>query len=304
MARDEKTDVSIMEENAIKVTGNGEKNSFTDNVETGIDDLKASPPMTFKRFMVLLSLVWLMVTSATPIIFITAVLCNLFFARRLIVAYVVADIGGETSEAWLGTASTVATAAIAPFAGAISDLIGRRYVALLGSALIIIGMIVVGTARRMDVAIGGTAIVGVGGGLAEVVGCAGILEMAPVKSRGKYMGTVFLFNLPFAAAQAYGTSLGTRLILSSSIVHGIFDVAMGCVDLGHIVRRQLCHALDLLPASTSGKFARPHQTTNCGTDRLRRRHSLYQRLFNLSYRSSMGRSKLVSNPLERNVSNG
>jgi len=32
------------------------------------------PPLTFKRFMVLLSLTWLVVTSATPILFITATL--------------------------------------------------------------------------------------------------------------------------------------------------------------------------------------------------------------------------------------
>jgi hypothetical protein len=57
----------------------------------------------------------------------------------------------------------------------------------------------------MDVAIGGTALVGVGGGIAELIGFAGIAELAPVKSRGKYLGTAFLFNLPFAAAQAYGT---------------------------------------------------------------------------------------------------
>ena len=37
----------------------------------------ALPPMTFKRFMALLSLVWLITTSATPILFITAVLCKL-----------------------------------------------------------------------------------------------------------------------------------------------------------------------------------------------------------------------------------
>jgi len=71
-------------------------------------------------------------------------------------------------------------------------------------------MIVVGTAHRMDVAIGGTAIVGVGGGLAELVGFAGIQELAPVRSRGKYMGTAFLFNLPFGAAQAYGTFPGNQ----------------------------------------------------------------------------------------------
>jgi hypothetical protein len=79
MAGDERKEVSSVDENAITEKGNdGERESFTDNIEAGIDDAKASPPMTFRRFMVLLSLVWLLVTSATPVLFITAVLCNLF----------------------------------------------------------------------------------------------------------------------------------------------------------------------------------------------------------------------------------
>ena|SRR5277367_1642789 len=184
------------------------KYSVTENVEAQIDTPTASPPMTFKRFMVLLSLIWLLITSATPIIFIAAVICKpIRFLSWLIEAYVAADIGGTQSEGWLGTANIVATAATAPFAGAISDLIGRRYVALCGSGLIIVGMIVAGTAQRMDVAIGGTAIAGVGGGFAEVVGFAGIQELAPVRSRGKYLGTAFLFNLPLCGIQAYGKLL-------------------------------------------------------------------------------------------------
>lgn len=75
-------------------------------------------------------------------------------------------------------------------------------------------MIVVGTAQKIEVAIGGTALVGVGGGVAELIGFAGIAEMAPVRSRGKYLGTAFLFNLPFGAAQAYGIFPGT-LVYSS-----------------------------------------------------------------------------------------
>jgi hypothetical protein len=46
------------------------------DVENAAERTEASPPMTFKRFMVLLSLIWLVVTSATPILFITATLCN------------------------------------------------------------------------------------------------------------------------------------------------------------------------------------------------------------------------------------
>ena len=123
------------------------------------------------------------------------------------VAYTVADIGGTTSYAWLAIANTLALAAVAPFAGAISDLIGRRYVALLGAGLVVIGMIIVGTAHQMDVAIGGMAIAGAGAGLSELIGAAGVAELAPVRSRGKYIGTIFLLILPFAASAAYGLPL-------------------------------------------------------------------------------------------------
>jgi MFS family permease len=121
------------------------------------------------------------------------------------VGYTVADIGGMSSQAWLAIANTLALAATAPFAGAISDLIGRRYVALLGAGLVVIGMIVVGTAHRMDVAIGGMSIAGAGAGLGELIGAAGVAELAPVKSRGKYIGTIFLLILPFSASAAYGS---------------------------------------------------------------------------------------------------
>ena len=121
------------------------------------------------------------------------------------IAYTVADIGGASSKAWLAIANTLALAATAPFAGAISDLMGRRYVSMLGALLVVIGMIIVGTAQRMDVAIGGMAIAGTGAGLAELIGAAGVAELAPVKSRGKYIGTIFLLILPFSASGAYGS---------------------------------------------------------------------------------------------------
>ena len=86
-------------------------------------------------------------------------------------------------------------------------MIGRRYVLLSGGALVITGMIIVGLAGRMDVAIGGMTITGVGGAFAELVGVAGISELAPVKSRGTYLGTAFIVVLPFGACSYYGSSL-------------------------------------------------------------------------------------------------
>jgi MFS family permease len=96
--------------------------------------------------------------------------------------------------------------------GSISDLIGRRYAALLASAFVCIGCIVVGTAHRVDVAIGGSAITGIGSGLAETIGVAGLLELAPAKSRGLYMGCALLADIPFGAALTYGTSFRLRFL--------------------------------------------------------------------------------------------
>lgn len=101
-------------------------------------------------------------------------------------------------------ANTLATAATTPFSGAICDLIGRRQVALIGLVFIFVGMTVVGTAQRMEVAIGGTSLVGIGAGLAELVASAGVMEVVPVRSRGKYVGLLFVMYLPICGCQAYG----------------------------------------------------------------------------------------------------
>lgn len=51
-------------------------------------------------------------------------------------------------------ANLLSLAAVCPFVGSLSDLIGRRYVAILGSSLICIGMIVSSTAHTMNIFIG------------------------------------------------------------------------------------------------------------------------------------------------------
>jgi MFS family permease len=55
---------------------------------------------------------------------------------------------------WFVLANLLALAAVCPFVGAISDLVGRRYVAMLGASLIVLGMIVSSTAHNMNIFIG------------------------------------------------------------------------------------------------------------------------------------------------------
>lgn len=68
--------------------------------------------------------------------------------------YIYGDIGGVDRWVWLVLANLLALAAVCPFVGALSDLFGRRYVALSGAAFAVIGMIVCTTAHTINSFIG------------------------------------------------------------------------------------------------------------------------------------------------------
>jgi hypothetical protein len=53
------------------------------------------------------------------------------------------------------------------------DLVGRRYIALLGCILLVVGMVLIGTAHEIGRAIGGMALAGVGAGIGELTALAG-----------------------------------------------------------------------------------------------------------------------------------
>lgn len=88
-------------------------------------------------------------------------------------SYVIEDIGGSGLESWLPVANTLAIGATAPFVGYMQDLVGRRYIALLGCILLIVGAVLVGTAHEIYRAIGGMALAGVGAGIGELTALAG-----------------------------------------------------------------------------------------------------------------------------------
>lgn len=51
-------------------------------------------------------------------------------------------------------ANLLSLAGVCPFVGSLSDLMGRRYVAILGASFICLGMIVSSTANTMNIFIG------------------------------------------------------------------------------------------------------------------------------------------------------
>jgi MFS family permease len=73
--------------------------------------------------------------------------------------YIYSEIGGVDRWIWFVLAYLIALAGVCPFVGSLSDLIGRRYVALIGSILILVGVIISSTAHHMNPFIGELEIV-------------------------------------------------------------------------------------------------------------------------------------------------
>ena len=163
--------------------------ALSDDVESSA---QAPEESTFKRNMALFSLTALILITLVPMFLIGGA-----------IGFVVEDIGGKESSGWLIMANSLALAAVAPLAGSISDLIGRRSVALLGGLLVMGGMVMLGTATRMDVAIGAMAVAGAGAGLAELVAISGISELAPVNQRGGFYAVSCLVFLPWGPSTTY-----------------------------------------------------------------------------------------------------
>lgn len=99
--------------------------------------------MNFKRSMSLVAMAFLWTGSQIPV-----------YIFGGIPPLIYREIGGTDRWTWFILAHLLALAAVCPFVGSLSDLMGRRYVAMLGATLIIVGVTVASTAHSMNVLIG------------------------------------------------------------------------------------------------------------------------------------------------------
>lgn len=88
-------------------------------------------------------------------------------------SYVQADLHNFGSASWLPVSNTLAVAASAPFSGYLQDLLGRRNITLLGLIVVMVGIVIAGTAHQFGQAVAGLAISGVGAGICELSSMAG-----------------------------------------------------------------------------------------------------------------------------------
>ena len=121
---------------------------------------------------------------------------------------IVASLGGFDRFSWVTTSYLVASTAIIPIVGKLSDIYGRRAFFLFGIVVFILGSILAGLSADMSQLIAFRAIQGVGGG--TLMSCAFIAvgDLFPPAERGKYMG--FLAGI-FALSSIIGPVTGGAL---------------------------------------------------------------------------------------------
>ena len=118
-------------------------------------------PWTFKRIIAIAALCVVYVGSQILLYFVSAGL-----------TYISLTLNTEIGN-WMLTANTLAVAAVCPFVGYLTDLLGRRWVCVFGTVCLIVGSIVMATAKSLGTAIVAMTIGGIGAGICELTAIAG-----------------------------------------------------------------------------------------------------------------------------------
>ena len=163
------------------------------------------------------------------------------------------DLGDVHSLPWLVTAFLIASAAVTPLYGKVSDIHGRRLTVLIALSTYMVGSIVCLAATNMLTLICGRVLHGLGGGGMASMGMVVLGDLAGPRERGKYYAW---FSATYTTAGACGPALGGFIAqnLHWKVIFGL-GLAMGVVAwtlswrlLRRLPRYERYHSLDVLGA--------------------------------------------------------
>lgn len=156
----------------------------------------------------LFSLNYVMVLLGFGMAFVGSQLQPLLFAA--IIPVVSAEFHASNLLVWLFCTQQIATGVIAPFAGSLSDLFGRKKITIAGVISSMLGMIVSAATPTAAGYLAGQVFNGIGIAIQELMAIAAIAEIVPTKYRGYHIAIVVASFLPFAPASLYGALIAER----------------------------------------------------------------------------------------------
>jgi MFS family permease len=120
------------------------------------------------------------------------------------------DVGDGEMAVWLVVSQFIAIGSIAPFVGPLVDLFGRKFMTLGSLLLVVVAMILLGTATNITGMLAMTILSGMGIGIQFLTVIAAVTELVPVYKRGITVGYIVMGFLPFAPASLYGQLLAEK----------------------------------------------------------------------------------------------
>jgi len=164
------------------------------------------------------------------------------------------DLGDVHSLPWLVTAYLIASTAVTPLYGKISDIHGRRLTVLIALSAYMAGSIVCLAAPNMLTLICGRALHGLGGGGMASMGMVVLGDLAAPKDRGKYYA---YFSATYTTAGACGPALGGfiadhlhwKVIFALGMAMGVVALALTFKLLRRLPRHERYHRLDVIGAA-------------------------------------------------------
>ncbi|KAL9092008.1 MAG: hypothetical protein Q9159_001153 [Coniocarpon cinnabarinum] len=149
-------------------------------------------PMTWRKFMIFVAMGFLWTGSQIPL-----------YLFGGIIPQIEETIGGADRYVWIALGNLIPLATVTPFVGALSDLFGRRNIAMFAALCGVVGSIVCATAYDMNMFIGGQTVMGAGAGIGELTALAVAGESAPTKKRGIYIGGIIITIIPYCPSVLY-----------------------------------------------------------------------------------------------------
>ncbi len=161
--------------------------------------------------------------------------------------------GDLRSLPWLITVYLIASTAVTPLYGKISDIHGRRFTVNIAIVIYMAGSLVCALAPNMGVLILGRVLHGLGGGGLSSMGMVVLGDLAAPKDRGKYYA---YFSATYTTAGACGPALGGffaeylhwSVIFWCNIGYGTLALTLTNTLLRRLPRHERPHRLDFLGA--------------------------------------------------------